>query len=88
MSYLNPIEQKEVNDTLKSVEQYQQLMQDPIINKTFFKKYKATKKIAEGAFGTIYEGINLNTKDQIAIKIEDQSQYDILEKEAYILYNI
>ena len=88
MSYLSPIEQKEVNDALQSVEQYQQLKQDPIIGKTFFKKYKATNKIAEGAFGVIYEGINLNTKEQIAIKLEDQSQYNILEKEAYILYNI
>ena len=33
-------------------------------------KYSITKKIGSGSFGTIYQGIDINTKQQIAIKIE------------------
>ena len=47
---------------------YGKLQKDPNINKIFFKKYKAIKKIAEGSFGSIYEGININTNIHIAIK--------------------
>ena len=34
------------------------------------KIYKMNKKIGNGAFGEIYEGQNLNTKEIIAIKLE------------------
>ena len=88
MSYLTPIEQKEVEDAFKFLEQYQQLKEDPIINKVFFKKYRVIKKIAEGAFGLIYEGINIITKTPIAIKLEDRFKNNILEEEAYILFSI
>ena len=88
MSYLNPIEKKEVNDALNAIKQVEQLQNDPNINKIFFKKYKAIKKIAEGTFGLIYEGINIKTNTPIAIKLEDRSQYNILEQEGYILFTV
>ena len=32
--------------------------------------YQCTKKINSGSFGTVYAGINLLTKEEVAIKIE------------------
>jgi len=34
------------------------------------KDYRMLKKIGNGAFGEIYEGQNLHTKEMVAIKIE------------------
>ena len=88
MSYLNSIEQKEVNDALNTIKQVEQFQNDPNINQIFFKKYKVIKKIAEGTFGLIYEGINIKTNKPIAIKLEERSQYNILEQEGYILFTV
>ena len=88
MSHLNAIEKKEANEAMKVLEDLEKLQKDPNINKIFFKKYKAIKKIAEGSFGSIYEGINLKTNIPIAIKIEERSQYNILEKEAYSIFTL
>ena len=33
-------------------------------------KYKLTKKLGNGAFGDIYSGINIKTKEEVAIKLE------------------
>lgn len=35
------------------------------------KKYKLSKKLGRGAFGEIWEGINMTDKTKIAIKFED-----------------
>ena len=61
---------------------------DPIINKIIFKKYKLIKKIGQGTFGSIYEGINLLTKESVSVKLEDRSQNNILEFEGYTLYTL
>ena len=61
---------------------------DPIINKIIFKKYKLIKKIGQGTFGSIYEGINLLTKEPVSVKLEDRSQNNILEFEGYTLYTL
>ena len=63
---------------------------DPFINKIIFSKYRILKKIGKGSFGTIYSGIILLTKKEIAIKIEkrDKIKQGILEKEAHRLIYI
>lgn len=35
------------------------------------KKYKLIKKLGRGAFGEIWEGLNMNDKTRVAIKFED-----------------
>ena len=88
MSYLNETERKEVEDVYKAVEEIDNIQKDPNINKIFFKKYKAIKKIADGSFGSIYQGINIVTQKPVAIKLEDRSQFNLLEEEAYNLFNL
>lgn len=47
-------------------------------------KYKITAKLGEGSFGKIYKGINVNTEEEIAIKIEKASDNSMLKTEAKI----
>ena len=35
-------------------------------------KFKLTSKCGEGAFGDIYTGININTNEEVAVKMEYQ----------------
>ena len=88
MSYLNETERKEVEDVYKAIEEIDNIQKDPNINKIFFKKYKAIKKIADGSFGSIYQGINIVSQKPVAIKLEDRSQFNLLEEEAYNLFNL
>ena len=58
-----------------------------LIGKIFWNKYKITKKIGQGSFGRIYEGINLLTEELFAIKFEDiNDKSELLGKEAIFLY--
>ena len=58
-----------------------------LIGKVLWNKYKITKKIGQGSFGRIYEGINLITEELYAIKIEEICENtQLLEKEAIFLY--
>ena len=58
-------------------------------NKLIFKKYKIIKLISEGVFGQIHLVINEKTRKYYAMKSEDKnSNYHILEQEAYNLYSI
>ena len=43
--------------------------EDPLIGKILFKHYKLKKKIGEGSFGRIYVGVNMDTKEEYAIKL-------------------
>lgn len=43
------------------------IMKDQIIGK----KYKLTKKLGKGAFGEIWEALNFQDKQKVAIKFED-----------------
>ena len=88
MLYLNKTERKEVKDTMKILEMLENIGKDPNINKIFFKKFKIIKKIAEGSFGSIYEGVNIETGASIAIKLEERTKYNLLEREAYTLINL
>ena len=43
--------------------------EDQLIGKILFKHYKLKKKIGEGSFGRIYIGVNIDTKEEYAIKL-------------------
>lgn len=47
-------------------------------------KYRLDKKIGEGAFGKIFSGINRNTNEKVAVKIEQTSPLSPLQNEARI----
>ena len=52
-----------------------------------FKKYHLIQNIGGGAFGTVFLGTNIMTKENVAIKIEERSnKKTTLEREAFILY--
>jgi serine/threonine protein kinase len=63
--------------------------QDQLLGKIFFKHYKLKKKIGEGSFGKIYIASNINTKEEVAVKLEDKnSSKSLLEIEAHILTHL
>lgn len=39
-----------------------------IIGKTFFSKFKVTKKIGQGSFGQVYQGYNIKNNELVALK--------------------
>ena len=52
-----------------------------------FKKYNLIQNIGGGAFGTVFLGENVWTKEKVAIKIEERKNArTTLEREAFILY--
>ena len=62
-------------------------METDLIKKTIFGKYKVLKELGKGAFGKIFQGVNILTNEQVAIKAEDwKVKGEFLEGEAYILY--
>ena len=65
------------------------LLDDKILSLIFFKKYKPLKIIGEGTFSVVYEGINLNNKEKVALKIERKdSKISLLKEEAFTIYNL
>ena len=64
-------------------------MEEKIDNKLIFSKYKILKILGKGSFGLVYKGNNIINEEKVAIKVEDwRYQGDILESEAYFLYNL
>ena len=58
--------------------------QDPLINKRFFSKYKAIRKIGEGSFGKVYKAEY--NGEYYALKVEDRTKdQGLLELEATIM---
>ena len=56
-------------------------------NSIIFKKYKVKKKLGDGAFGVVYEGICIENNELVAIKVEIKKVIKpLLETEAYFLY--
>ena len=50
------------------------------------RQYQLVKKIGSGAFGEIYEGIDLVTKEQVALKLESAKQpKQVLKMEVAVL---
>ena len=63
--------------------------QDRLLGKILFKHYKLKKKIGEGSFGKIYIAININSKEEFAVKLEKKDlSRCLLETEAYILSHL
>ena len=48
---------------------------EQLIGKILFKHYKLKKKIGEGSFGRIYIGINIDTKEEYAIKLVSKNYF-------------
>ena len=79
---------RKVIDAFRKLEDLRNQKKDPNINKILFKKYKILKIISIGKFSSLYEGINIHTKQKVAIKLEEINKYNLLEKEAYTLFTI
>ena len=57
---------------------------DQVIGKILFKHYKLKKKIGEGSFGRIYVGVNIDTKEEYAIKLVRKNYINFFTK--YLLF--
>ena len=80
------IEKKDTPEKIISPEEEQKLL-----SSTFFKKYKPFYQKAHGSFSIIYEGINIETNENVAIKIEPrnaQSENLLLQNEIFYLYKL
>ena len=54
-----------------------------------FKKFHPIKKIAKGAFSNIYYGVNVHTKEKVAIKTESRYIVNkLLESECFLLFSL
>ena len=51
-----------------------------IFSSIFFKKYKPTKKITQGSYSLIYSGINTETKEKVAIKLESRNNSEEMDE--------
>ena len=58
------------------------------LNKIFFKKYKVKKIIRKDKYSIVYEGKIINDNTPICMKFERKTNFDLLETEAYCLYNL
>ena len=79
---------KKVIDAFRRIEDFRNHKKDPNINQIFFKKFKVLNLISVSKFSSIYEGININTKEKVAIKLEEINKYNLLENEAYTIFSI
>ena len=58
-------------------------------NPLIFKKYRPIKKLAIGTFSEVYSGINIYTKEKVAIKLEKRNiKNKYLDSECYLLFSL
>ena len=60
-----------------------------ILSSIFFKKYKPIEHISNGSYSVIYEGINIENNERVAIKLESRNalpENQLLENEIFCLY--
>ena len=77
---------KEKNQNLISSEE-----EEKLFSTTFFKKYKPFIQKAHGSFSLIYEGINIETNERVAIKLEPRNtstENQLLQSEIFYLYKL
>ena len=80
------IEKKDTPEKIISPEE-----EEKLLSSTFFKKYKPFYQKAHGSFSFIYEGINIETNEHVAIKLEprnSQSENLLLQNEIFYLYKL
>ena len=80
------IEKKDTPEKIISPEE-----EEKLLSSTFFKKYKPFYQKAHGSFSIIYEGINIETNEHVAIKLEPrnaQSENLLLQNEIFYLYKL
>lgn len=80
------IEKKDTPEKIISPEE-----EEKLLSSTFFKKYKPFYQKAHGSFSFIYEGINIETNEHVAIKLEPrnaQSENLLLQNEIFYLYKL
>ena len=54
-----------------------------------FKKFRPLKHLSKGAFSDIYAGINIHTKEKVALKVEERYKMNKnLEAECYYLFSL
>lgn len=58
------------------------------VNIVAVSNYALTSKIGNGNFGVVYKGVNLKTKEPVAIKLEKRTQYSLLKHETTILNHL
>ena len=78
--------EKEKNQNLISSSE-----EEKLFSTTFFKKYKPFIQKAHGSFSLIYEGINIETNEQVAIKLEPRNasaENQLLQSEIFYLYKL
>ena len=51
--------------------------EDKYLGKILFKHYKLKKKIGEGSFGKIYIAINIDTREEYAVKLVSTNYFII-----------
>ena len=81
----NEIKLSETKDelTLKKEEEQK------ILSSIFFKKYQPIELISRGNYSYVYKGINIETKEEVAIKLESRNistENQLLENEIIYLY--
>ena len=71
--------------SIKSTESKNFIRKYPLI----FKKFRVLNHLSKGAFSDIYAGINILTKEKVAIKVEDRFTVDkYLETECFFLFSL
>lgn len=64
----------------------EEIMSESIQEKIFFEKFKAGSMIGEGSFGKCFMGLNLQSNEEICMKIEKKnSKNTFLEQESIAL---
>lgn len=81
----------EINEIIEKKSQLELAKEEEkkILSCIFFKKYKPIKLISQGSFSVIYEGINIENNEQVAIKLESKNnsnENQLIQNETFYLY--
>ena len=64
-------------------------MEDELLNKIIFGKYKIIYEIGKGQFSSVFSSRNIINQNYVALKIQEKSKkIESLEKEAYYLFQL